>query len=166
MARRKRSSITLEKAERRASGMNSIGANLSFGDDLTLASFWEDINSLRNLQQEYNQDLSSLDNKYNQILLAEKALSTKSERLLTAVAVLYGPDSSKYEMARGKRRAPSDAVTRAPQPPKSPPHNPTERTQTKFYPRSQGNVRSLFIDPIALTLALRRSHKAHLKPKR
>lgn len=105
MARRKRSSITLEKAERRASGMNSIGADLSFGDDLTLASFWEDINSLRNLQQEYNQQLSSLDNKYNQILLAEKALATKSERLLKAVAVLYGPDSSEYEMAGGKRRS-------------------------------------------------------------
>jgi hypothetical protein len=112
MARRKRSSNVLEKAERRASGMNSIGADLNLGDDLTLASFWEDINNLRSLQQDYNQHLSSLDNKYNQIIVAEKALSTKSERLLKAVAVLYGPNSSEYEMAGGRRRSERRRSTR------------------------------------------------------
>jgi hypothetical protein len=112
MARRKRSSNVLEKAERRASGMNSIGADLNLGDDLTLASFWEDIQNLRTLQQDYNQHLSSLDDKYNKILVAEKALSTKSERLLKAVAVLYGPDSSEYEMAGGRRRSERRRSTR------------------------------------------------------
>jgi len=112
MARRKRSSNVLEKAERRASGMNSIGVALNLGDDLTLASFWEDIQNLRSMQQDYNQHLSTLDNKYNQILVAEKALSSKSERLLKAVAVLYGPDSSEYEMAGGKRRSERRRSTR------------------------------------------------------
>jgi hypothetical protein len=112
MARRKRSSNVLEKAERRASGMNSIGADLNLGNDLTLASFWEDIQNLRSLQQDYNQHLSTLDNKYNQIIVAEKALSTKSERLLKAVAVLYGPNSSEYEMAGGRRRSERRRSTR------------------------------------------------------
>ncbi len=112
MARKKRSSKILEKAERRASGMNSIGADLNLGDDLTLTSFWQDIKDLRGMQQDYNQHLSSLDDKYNRIIGAEKALSTKSERLLKAVAVLYGPDSSEYEMAGGKRRSERRRSTR------------------------------------------------------
>lgn len=105
MARRKRSSTILEKAERRASGMNSIGADLNLGNDLTLDAFWDDIHDLREMQQAYNQLLSSVDQAYNEMLIAEKALAVKSERLLKAVAVIYGPDSSEYEMAGGRRRS-------------------------------------------------------------
>jgi hypothetical protein len=74
MARRKWTSMMLEKAELRASGINSIGPDLNLGTDLTLPSFWDSIHSLRNLHQEDNPLLSSVDRAYNKILVARKSL--------------------------------------------------------------------------------------------
>lgn len=105
MARRKRTSNVLQKAERRASSMGSINAELDLGNGMTLASFWDDIDSLRDKQKQYNMLLSNVDQLYNEMLEAEKSLSEKSERMLNAVAVVYGRQSSEYEMAGGTRRS-------------------------------------------------------------
>lgn len=47
MARAKRTSTGLQKAERRASSMGSIAPNLDFGNGMTLASFWAAIDDMR-----------------------------------------------------------------------------------------------------------------------
>lgn len=105
MARAKRTSTTLQKAERRAAAMGSIKPNLDMGNGLTLASFWADIDEMRDRQKKYNELLSTVDQLYNEMLAAEKALAEKSERMLNAVAVVYGRNSSEYEMAGGRRRS-------------------------------------------------------------
>ncbi|HSM84407.1 MAG TPA: hypothetical protein VLS96_22155, partial [Nodosilinea sp.] len=64
-----------------------------------------DIDKLRDRQKKYNELLSTVDQLYNEMLAAEKALAEKSERMLNAVAVVYGRNSSEYEMAGGKRRS-------------------------------------------------------------
>lgn len=104
MARRKRTSNILQKAERRASGMGSIDTQLDLGNGMTLQSFWDDIDDLRDKQKQYNMMLSNIDRLYNDLLEAEKTLAEKSERMLNAVAVVYGRNSSEYEMAGGTRR--------------------------------------------------------------
>lgn len=105
MARAKRTSTALLKAECRASAMGSIKPNLDMGNGMTLTSFWADIDNLRDRQKQYNELLSKVDQLYNEMLNAEKALAEKSERMLNAVAVVYGRNSSEYEMAGGKRRS-------------------------------------------------------------
>ncbi|NJL84998.1 MAG: hypothetical protein HC886_01910 [Leptolyngbyaceae cyanobacterium SM1_1_3] len=105
MARAKRTSTVLQRAERRASGMDSIDANLDLGNSMTLESFWADIDDLRDQQKKYNALLSTVDQLYNDMLEAEKAVAEKSEKMLSAVAVVYGRKSSEYEMAGGTRRS-------------------------------------------------------------
>jgi hypothetical protein len=105
MARRKRTSVALEKAERRASGMSSIDENLDLGNGMDLPSFWDDIEDVHEKEKHYNSLLSLVDQAYNDLLTSEKELSEKSENMLNAVAIIYGRNSSEYEMAGGKRRS-------------------------------------------------------------
>jgi hypothetical protein len=105
MARAKRTSTILQKAERRAAAMGSIKPNLDMGNGMTLESFWADIDDVRDLQKKYNELLSTVDQLYHEMLDTEKALAEKSERMLNAVAVVYGRKSSEYEMAGGTRRS-------------------------------------------------------------
>ncbi|MBE9111132.1 hypothetical protein IQ273_17135 [Nodosilinea sp. LEGE 07298] len=104
MARAKRTSTRLQKAERRAAGMGSIKPNLDMGNGMTLNEFWAAIDDMRDRQKKYNEILSTVDQLYNEMIDAEKALAERSERMLNAVAVVYGRNSSEYEMAGGKRR--------------------------------------------------------------
>ena len=105
MARAKRTSTAIERAERRAAGMSSIKTDLDMGNGMTLESFWDDIETVRDRQTQYNQMLSKVDQFYNELLESERKLSEKSSKMLQAIAIVYGRDSSEYEMAGGKRRS-------------------------------------------------------------
>lgn len=72
---------------------------------MTVQSFGADIEALYNKQKQYNPLRSSVDQIYNELLATTKSLAEKSERMLNAVAVVYGRNSSEYEMAGGNRRA-------------------------------------------------------------
>ena len=104
MARAKRTSITLQNAERRVAGMESIDVDLDLGNDLTLDAFRAEINEMRLQQNAYNRLLSNVDNVYNEMLATEKRVAERSERMLSAIAAAYGRKSSEYEMAGGTRR--------------------------------------------------------------
>jgi hypothetical protein len=54
MARRKRSSVVLERAVRRAAGINSIDPSLNLGNGLTLPAFSTLIETMRNKENAYN----------------------------------------------------------------------------------------------------------------
>ncbi|MBD2260600.1 hypothetical protein [Pseudanabaena sp. FACHB-2040] len=105
MTRRKRSSLLLEKAERRASGMRSIDASLDLGNGMTLKSYQAALDSLRERQNRYNTLLSSIDQIYNELLEEERSLGELSENMLSAVKVKFGRNSTEYEMAGGVRRS-------------------------------------------------------------
>ena len=104
MARRKRSSQVLEKAERRAASMAAISPDLDLGHGMSVQEFNNSINRVRDRIATYNRLLSSVDQVYNDMLLEEEALSEMIERMLAAVAAKYGRRSPEYEMAGGSRR--------------------------------------------------------------
>jgi len=103
MARRKKTSATLSKAEKRLSGLKSINPKLDLGNGITLASFEKEIVALRQTIETYNTLLSKVDDASNAVKEAEKGLSVVSENVLLSVKVKYGKDSSEYEMAGGTR---------------------------------------------------------------
>ncbi|MBD2101755.1 hypothetical protein [Leptolyngbya sp. FACHB-261] len=105
MSRQKRTSKVLERAERRASGLVTIGTNLDLGNALTLSSFRDLIEQMRAKQEAYNSTLSLIDSTYVEMMDLEKTLGDWTEKMLYGVACKYGKDSREYEMAGGVRKS-------------------------------------------------------------
>ena len=101
MARRKRTSLVLEKAVRRAASINSIDPNLDLGNGLTLPAFSTLILTMRTRENAYNSALSQLDKLYREMLQTESELGDMAEHMLLAVATRYGKSSIEYGMAGG-----------------------------------------------------------------
>jgi hypothetical protein len=105
MARLKRSSQILEKAEHRFAGLKSISETLDLGEGLTIDNYLLLIDSLRSQLVSYNESLSMIDRAAGTVQNTEQQLRTLSERMLIAVAAKYGKDSYEYEMAGGTRKS-------------------------------------------------------------
>ncbi|HAX76915.1 MAG TPA: hypothetical protein DCY88_14015 [Cyanobacteria bacterium UBA11372] len=101
MARRKRTSKVLEKAERRLASMTSIDPNLDLGNSLTLARFSTLIETMQTKENAYNTTLSTLDKLYREMLETERELADMAEHMLLGVATRYGKSSIEYGMAGG-----------------------------------------------------------------
>ncbi len=104
MSRRKKRTTHLEDAKARLSGLKSIDKVLDLGNGLTAALYEQNINDLQDKLNAYNTILSSVDEKYNMVLDAEKQLRDLSERMLSGVAARFGKTSNEYEMAGGTRK--------------------------------------------------------------
>ena len=104
MARQKRNSATLEKAERRLESLRSIDPNLDLGGGLTIANFEAVIYELADKLGLYNTSLSEVDKQGDDVKVAEKIVSVMAEKMLLGVGSLYGKTSQEYEMAGGRRR--------------------------------------------------------------
>lgn len=104
MARRKRNSTTLERAERRIESLQSLNTNLDFGAGNTLEAYNATINELRSKLAVYNIALSSIDKLTDDVNNAEKRVQEMSEKMLLGVASQYGKTSQEYGMAGGSRR--------------------------------------------------------------
>lgn len=105
MTRRKKSSLVLEKAERRIAGLRSINASLDLGNGLSVDAYNTLIDDARNKLSAYNTTLSTVDKVYNMILEAERTLGDYSEHILMGVGTRYGKSSDEYEMAGGVRKS-------------------------------------------------------------
>ncbi|MDZ8186421.1 MAG: hypothetical protein RMX96_16415 [Nostoc sp. ChiSLP02] len=68
MARRKRTSVILQRAMRRAAGINSIARDLDLGNELTLPTFSSLVDKIRTRESAYNIAFSSLDKLYREML--------------------------------------------------------------------------------------------------
>lgn len=101
MARPKRSSVILQKAENRQAGLQSIDPSLDLGNNLTLKTYSTLIEILRSQLAAYNRALSILDDQARQIKDAEQDLRSLSEQMLLGVAAKYGKDSREYGQAGG-----------------------------------------------------------------
>ncbi|MBD2726352.1 hypothetical protein H6G96_08435 [Nostoc sp. FACHB-892] len=101
MARRKRTSVVLERAVRRAASINSIDPSLDLGNGLTLPAFLTLIETMRSKENAYNSALSSLDKLYREMLETEDKLGDMTEHMLMAVGTRYGKSSVEYGMAGG-----------------------------------------------------------------
>ncbi|MEH1923722.1 hypothetical protein [Nostoc sp.] len=104
MARRKRNSIVLERANRRIESLQSISVELDFGEGLTIEAYTITINDLRSKLAAYNTALSTIDKLTDDVNNAEKAVIAMSEKMLLGVGSRYGKTSQEYQMAGGARR--------------------------------------------------------------
>jgi len=105
MARRKKSSQALEKAERRIAAMQSVAEAIDFGNGLTLNAYEALIQDMRQKLAAYNKILSTVDGTYNSVLEVERKLGDFSDHMLSGFGVRYGKDSFEYEMAGGVRKS-------------------------------------------------------------
>jgi hypothetical protein len=105
MARQKRISKVIDKAQHRAAGLASISPDLDLGNSLGLATYKAMITETRNKLEAYNNALSVADAANNALKQSEKELAMTTERMLVGVAFKYGKDSSEYEMAGGVRKS-------------------------------------------------------------
>jgi hypothetical protein len=103
MARLKRSSPALETARQRLSGLKTITPRPDFGPTLDLDEYEQEINAHAAKLDLYNDTLSLLDRLQNELDTGEFLLRQKNRRMLAATQAHYGPDSSEYETAGGKR---------------------------------------------------------------
>jgi len=104
VAKNKKFSKILEKAMKRASGLQSIG-NIQLGPNLSLETYRAAIEETQQKLDAYNQTLSASDLALNAFQESERRLRELNQRVLAAVAANYGTDSTEYEAAGGKRRS-------------------------------------------------------------
>jgi uncharacterized protein YukE len=114
MAFKKRSSLILTDAQKRASALASIDAALDLGGGLTLQAFNQQVASLQAKLDEYNTALSRVDELGNQVKAQEKKVQDLNERMLAGVAAKYGRDSDEYEKAGGTRKSERKRPVRKP----------------------------------------------------
>jgi hypothetical protein len=105
MARLKRNSRTLGKAEVRLASIKSISPTLDVGEGLTVKDYTEKITSLRKSLEAYNTTLSTIDVLRTQIVENEQDLADYSEKILRGIAYKYGNNSHEYQMAGGIRKS-------------------------------------------------------------
>ncbi|MBW4452472.1 MAG: hypothetical protein KME55_07125 [Nostoc indistinguendum CM1-VF10] len=105
MARKKRNSRTLGKAEVRLASIKSISQTLDVGESLTVKDYTEKIESLRKSLEAYNTTLSTIDVLLTQIVENEQDLADYSEKILRGIAYKYGNNSHEYQMAGGIRKS-------------------------------------------------------------
>ena len=112
MARLKTSSASYEKAFRRMAAIQSLGDNLEIGNGINVKAYDEAINATKQAMDEYNTQLSLVDDRLNNFQDKETALKDWNERILVAVAAKYGKKSSQYEQAGGKRKSERKRIVR------------------------------------------------------
>jgi hypothetical protein len=112
MARRKRNSTALARAERRLESLRSINAALDLGNGLHLEAYAGLISDLRSKLALYNTALSSIDKLADDVNDAERIVLEMSEKMLLGVGSRYGKASQEYEMAGGSRRRSSRRAAR------------------------------------------------------
>jgi hypothetical protein len=101
--RKKRTSRALQIAHHRLAGLSSINPPPDFGAGLTLVAYNTHINNFTPKLDNYNKMVATLDDLQNEVDALEDALSEFNRRMLAAAEAHYGPDSSQYEQAGGKR---------------------------------------------------------------
>ncbi len=101
---RKRTSPTLEKAQKRSFALKAIDPYLDLGNGLTARDFANLINDTQQKIDLYNLTLAGLTPLYNDMMESEKLLSEQYERMLSGVLAKYGRNSTEYEMAGGRKR--------------------------------------------------------------
>jgi len=103
MAFKRKSSQVIANAQQRVANLKSISPSLDLGNGLTLTDYLAKIAEVQTSLDAYNIQIAQADGLGNKFKADEKELRTLSARMLAAVGVKYGKDSSEYEMAGGTR---------------------------------------------------------------
>ncbi|MEH2052772.1 hypothetical protein [Nostoc sp.] len=112
MARPKRNSRILGKAETRLASIKSINSSLDVGEGLSVKDYTVKIETLRQSLEAYNTTLSTIDILLTQILENEEDLADYSEKILRGIAYKFGNNSYEYQMAGGTRKSARKRIVR------------------------------------------------------
>lgn len=114
MGYRRKMSDYISEALLRAANLKAIDPDLDLGNGLTIAAYESEIAATQAQLDAYNAKLAQADAEGNAFRDMEKNLRALNARMLAAVGVKYGKDSSEYEMAGGTR---SSEINYRPAPP-------------------------------------------------
>jgi hypothetical protein len=100
-----RTSKALEISRRRLERLRSITPAPDFGTGFSIADFETKINETAAIEADYNKTRSDLDSKLTTLRKKERELLDYRERILTAIAFVFGKDSEEYVAAGGTRKS-------------------------------------------------------------
>lgn len=100
-----RTSKALEISRRRLERLKSIDPQPDFGTGFSITDFESKINELASQEADYNKARSEVDSKLTSLKKKESELLDFRERVLTAIAFMYGKDSKEYVAAGGIRKS-------------------------------------------------------------
>ncbi len=104
MARvRKTNSAVITDGEQKIIGLKTISATLNLQNGVSVAEGQSLLDAARAALDEYNAALAVADEKSNVFNAAENDLRQFNSKVLPAVGLKYGKDSSEYEGAGGTR---------------------------------------------------------------
>jgi hypothetical protein len=98
-------SAVLEDSLRRLERVKAIEPLPNFGTGFTLVEFETSLNELRSILAWYNTSIGVSDQLLTQLKTKEKSVRDMRERLLTAIAFIFGKDSDQYVAAGGIRKS-------------------------------------------------------------
>ena len=101
---RKRKSDVLTTAQSRLDALRYLNPTLDLGNGISMQNFSSLTEELRAKLTAYNAMVDLFDERREEIEKLEAKLKPKSERMLSAVASIYGKDSEEYRMAGGTKR--------------------------------------------------------------
>jgi hypothetical protein len=101
MALQTRGSAELDKAERRLAGLKSIDANLDLGFGLTVETYTQLIESIRQELAQHNQMVADIHASRKNLDDSDRQLATMSAQILSIVKVKYGGTSAEYGKVGG-----------------------------------------------------------------
>ena len=97
--------MDLDKSRARLAAVKSIDPALDLGNNINVANFEKEVNTLTTNLQAYNTALSTVDDLYNVCIAQLDLIKDWNERVLAGVATRYGKNSSEYEMAGGVKKS-------------------------------------------------------------
>lgn len=100
-----RSSKSLEISRRRLEKLQGINPAPDLAAGITISDFAAKIDEVAAIEASYNTSLSDADTKLTVLKVKERELRDFRERMLTAIAFLYGKDTEQYVAAGGIRKS-------------------------------------------------------------
>ncbi|MBD2337634.1 hypothetical protein H6G64_11635 [Calothrix sp. FACHB-156] len=101
MARKKRTSRIVEKAEFRVTGLKAIDPNIAFDNNYNLQNLTQLIQQFHSMLNEYHDAMAVIESSRTKLDEMEKTISNISDKMLAGVGFKYGKDSNEYELAGG-----------------------------------------------------------------
>ena len=103
--RRSRSSKSLQISRRRLEKLSGINPAPNLAAGITISDFAVKIDEVAATEASYNTSLSASDTILTVLKVKERELRDIRERMLTAIAFLYGKDTEQYVAAGGIRKS-------------------------------------------------------------
>lgn len=98
-------SPTLEDALRRLERIKAIEPLPNFGTGFSITDYENNLEELGSILGLYNTTIGAADQLATQLKIKEKSIRDMRERVLTAIAFIYGKDSDEYVAAGGIRKS-------------------------------------------------------------